>query len=133
MESIKYILTFLGTIGVYLFGGLDVALQCLILAIIIDYITGLMKSYKSQNLSSKIGIKGIFKKVGLLCLVALGVAVDKVSGANGIIRTAVIYYMFANEGLSIIENLSEMDIIVPAILKEKLQQYKSESDKKEKK
>lgn len=128
MESIKYVITFLGTVGVYLFGGLDLALQCLLIAIVLDYITGMMKSYKSKSLSSKIGIKGIFKKIGLLCLIALSVAIDKVAGANGVIRTAVIYYVFANEGLSIVENLSEMDIIVPKIIKEKLQQYKKDGE-----
>ena len=128
METIKYITAFFGTVCVYLFGGLDIALQCLLLAIVIDYITGMMKSYKSANLSSKIGIKGIFKKIGLLCLIALSVAIDKVAGANGVIRSAVIYYVFANEGLSIVENLSEMDIIVPKIIKEKLQQYKKDGE-----
>ena len=128
METIKYITAFFGTVCIYLFGGLDVALQCLLLAIVIDYITGMMKSYKNANLSSKIGIKGIFKKIGLLCLIALSVAIDKVAGANGVIRSAVIYYVFANEGLSIVENLSEMDIIVPKIIKEKLQQYKKDGE-----
>lgn len=128
METIKYITAFFGTVCVYLFGGLDVALQCLLLAIVIDYITGMMKSYKNANLSSKIGIKGILKKIGLLCLIALSVAIDKVAGANGVIRSAVIYYVFANEGLSIVENLSEMDIIVPKIIKEKLQQYKKDGE-----
>ena len=128
METFKYVITFLGTVGVYLFGGLDLALQCLLIAIVLDYITGMMKSYKNKNLSSKIGIKGIFKKIGLLCLIALSVAIDKVAVANGVIRTAVIYYVFANEGLSIVENLSEMDIIVPKIIKEKLQQYKKDGE-----
>lgn len=127
METLKYILTFLGTVGVYLFGGLDVALQALLIAIILDYITGLMKGYKSKNLNSKTGLKGIFKKIGLLCLVALAVAIDKVAGDSGLIRTVVIYYLFANEGLSIVENLGEMDIIVPKVLKDKLEQLKEGS------
>ena len=46
----------------------------------------------------------------LLCLVALSVVVDNVAGNTGLIRTTIIYYLVANEGLSIIENLSEMNI-----------------------
>lgn len=127
METIKYILTFLSTAGVYLFGGLDISLQVLLIAIVLDYFTGLIKGYKSKKLNSKTGLKGIFKKIGLLCLVALAVAIDKVSGDTGLIRTVVIYYLFANEGLSIVENLGEMDIIVPKVLKEKLEQLKKEN------
>ena len=120
----KYILTFLSTVGLYLFGGLDVALQAFLLAMVLDYITGLMKGYKSKKLNSKTGLKGIFKKLGLLCLVALAVAIDKVAGNSGLIRTVVIYYLFANEGLSIVENLGEMNVIVPKVIKEKLEQLK---------
>lgn len=127
MKTLKYMLTFLSTVGVYLFGGLDIALQALLIAIVIDYLTGLMKGYKTKKLNSKVGLTGIFKKIGLLCLVSLSVAIDKVAGNSGLIRTVVIYYLFANEGLSIIENLGEMDIIVPKVLKDKLEQLKEGS------
>ena len=124
----------LATTLVYIFGGLDVALQCLLVAIVIDYITGLIKSYKSANLNSKVGIKGLLKKVGVLCLVALTVVIDRLTGNTGYVRTMVIYYLVANEGLSILENLGEVGIIVPDFLKKRLEQLKeTESDKKEKK
>lgn len=122
----------LATTLVYIFGGLDVALQCLLVAIVIDYITGLIKSYKNANLSSKVGIKGLLKKVGILCLVALTVVIDKLTGNTGYVRTMVIYYLVANEGLSILENLGEVGIIVPEFLKKRLEQLKeTESNKKE--
>lgn len=124
----------LATTLVYIFGGLDVALQCLLVAIVIDYITGLIKSYKNANLNSKVGIKGLLKKVGILCLVALTVVIDKLTGNTGYVRTMVIYYLVANEGLSILENLGEVGIIVPEFLKKRLEQLKeTETSKKEKK
>ncbi len=124
----------LATTLVYIFGGLDVALQCLLVAIVIDYITGLIKSYKNANLNSKVGIKGLLKKVGILCLVALTVVIDKLTGNTGYVRSMVIYYLVANEGLSILENLGEVGIIVPEFLKKRLEQLKeTESNKKEKK
>lgn len=120
----------LGTACVYVFGGLDVALQCLLVAIALDYITGMIKAYKSATLDSKIGIKGIFKKVGILCLVALAVIVDKLAGETGLIRTTVLYYLVANEGLSIVENLGAIGVLVPEVLKERLKQLNID-DKKE--
>lgn len=124
MKYLKILLSMLGTGCVYIFGGLDVALQCLLVAIALDYITGLCKAYVTKKLNSKVGIKGIIKKVGLLCLVSLAVTLDKICGETGLIRTMLIYYLVANEGLSIIENLGEMDIIVPKFLKDKLEQLK---------
>ena len=114
----------LGTVLIYIFGGLDIALQCLLMVIVIDYITGLIKSYKNSKLNSKIGIKGLLKKIGILCLVALSVVIDRLTGDTGYVRTMIIYYLVANEGLSILENLGEIGIIVPEFLKKRLEQLK---------
>lgn len=123
-QMIKMIFSALSTIFIYLFGALDIALQSLLVFICLDYITGFLKGYKTNTLNSKIGKQGIIKKVGLLCLVAIAVVIDRITGDSGLIRTSVIYYLVANEGLSIIENLGEIGIIVPETLKERLEQLK---------
>lgn len=112
---------------IYLFGGMDIALACLLIAIVIDYISGLIKAYETKQLSSKIGIKGILKKVGILCVVALSVLVDRITGETGAIRTLVIYYFVANEGLSIIENLAAAGVPIPAALKKALKALRKEN------
>ena len=123
-QVINLILSFLGTSFIYLFGQFDIALQCFLVAIVLDYLTGFLSAGYNKRLSSKIGLKGIFKKIALLCLIALAVVIDKITGADGIVRTLIIYYLVANEGLSIIENLAEMNIIIPEFIKEKLEQLK---------
>ena len=123
MESvIKFITSSFATVFIYLLGGLDIALQSLLVVIVLDYITGIAKSYVGKKLNSNKGFKGIIKKLCILCMVALAVIVDHIAGDPGLIRTTLIYYLVANEGLSILENLAEMDIIVPEVLKEKLEQ-----------
>ncbi len=111
-------------------GGFDATLQSLIIVIVIDYITGIIKSYKNKELSSKIGVFGIIKKVCFLFLVAIGVVVDRVTNANGLIRNFVIYYLIANEGLSILENLGNIGVPIPDPLKKALQQLKKDNNKK---
>ena len=117
----------LGTVIVYMFGELDVALQCLLIAIVIDYISGLIKAYVTKTLDSKVGFKGILKKVGILCIVCLAVLLDRITGESGAIRTLVIYYFVANEGLSILENLSIAGLPIPQSIKKALQALKKES------
>lgn len=117
----------LGTVLVYMFGGFDVALQCLLIAIVIDYISGLIKAYVTKTLDSKVGFKGILKKVGILCIVCLAVLLDRITGESGAIRTLVIYYFVANEGLSILENLSIAGLPIPQSIKKALQALKKES------
>lgn len=123
-QIINVIFSFLGTSFIYLFGQFDVALQCFLVAVVLDYITGVLNAGYNKRLSSKIGLKGIIKKIALLCLIALAVLIDKITNADGIVRTLIIYYLVANEGLSIIENLSEMNIIIPKFIKDKLEKLK---------
>lgn len=114
------------TACVFLLGGFDVALQCLLVAIVIDYISGLAKAYITKTLSSQIGLKGIIKKVGVLLVVMLAVLIDRVTGESGAIRTLVIYYFVANEGLSIIENLAQAGVPIPKVIKDALKALKKE-------
>ena len=115
------------TTFVWLIGGCDVALACLITAIVIDYISGLIKAYNTKTLSSNIGFRGILKKVGVLLIVMLSVLVDRVTVNNGAIRTLVIYYFVANEGLSILENLAVAGLPIPKALKNALKVIKKEN------
>ena len=115
------------TFVVYLVGGFDLAISCLLIAILLDYISGIFKAFVTKELSSNIGLKGIIKKVAILLIVMLAVLVDRVTGESGAIRTLVIYYFVANEGLSIIENLGEAGVPIPSIIKESLKALKKES------
>lgn len=114
----------LGTFFIYLFGGFDVAMQSLLIAIALDYVSGLIKAYNTKVLSSKIGFRGILKKLGILFLVMLAVIIDRITGESGAIRTLIIYYFVANEGLSIVENLGEAGLPIPKALKKALKNLK---------
>lgn len=122
------ILAGIGTGLVYLWGGFDVAIQCLLIAIVLDYISGMIKAFVLKQLSSSVGFKGILKKVGILVIVTLAVLIDRVTGESGAIRTLVIYYFVANEGLSIIENLGLAGLPIPKSIKEALKALKKQGD-----
>lgn len=115
------------TAFVYLVGGLDVAMIALLVAIVLDYVSGIIKAYVTKQLSSQTGFKGIVKKVAVLMIVMLAVLVDRVTGETGAIRTLVIYYFVANEGLSIIENLGQAGVPIPQSIKKALKALKKEN------
>ena len=117
----------IATTFVWLVGGIDIALSCLLVAIVIDYISGIIKAYETKTLSSAIGFRGILKKVGILLIVMLAVLVDRITIDNGGIRTLVIYYFVANEGLSILENLAQAGLPIPKSLKNALKVIKKEN------
>ena len=119
-----------GSIGWFL-GGMDGLIYALLIFLTIDYITGLMSAVLERKLSSRIGFKGIFKKMLILAFVGIGNILDLyVLEQGSAIRTAVIFFYLTNEGLSIIENASKIGLPVPDKLKLLFQEMHSKEDKK---
>ena len=125
---ISNIVSVIFTTFVYLIGGFDIAIQSLLIVMVIDYLTGIATAIYNKELSSKIGFKGILKKFSYLCVVALSVVIDNLTGQSGLIRTLVIYFFVANDGLSIIENMAEMNIKLPQKLIDSLEQIKKKGE-----
>ena len=113
---------------VYLLGGIDIAIQSLLIVIVIDYLTGIASAIYNKELSSKIGFKGIIKKFSYLFVVALSVVIDNLLGQSGLIRSLVIYFFVANDGLSIIENMAKMSVKLPQKLSDALEQIKKKGE-----
>ena len=116
------------TTFIYLVGGFDIAIQSLLIVIVIDYLTGIASAIYNKELSSKIGFKGIIKKFSYLLVVALSVVIDNLLGQSGLIRSLVIYFFVANDGLSIIENMAEMNVKLPKKLIDTLEQIKKKGE-----
>lgn len=119
------IFSVIATCFVYLVGGIDYSLIALLIIMALDYITGVISAIYNKELSSRIGAKGILKKVLMLCIIGLAVIVDRLTGETGAVRTLVIYYYVANEGISILENLVECDVPFPDKVLEVLKQLQN--------
>lgn len=125
-EALNVITSTLLTTFVFLLGGIDIALVTLLVVMCLDYITGVISAYYKKELSSKVGFKGLLKKFFYLIIIALSVRIDNLMGSNSLIRTFVIYYFVANDGLSIIENGGEIGLKLPKKLYDALEQLKGE-------
>ena len=124
-----------GALGAIL-GGLDGLLYALIAFVVVDYITGVMCAVVDKKLSSEVGFRGIFKKILIFAMVALGHTLDMhvigevgVVGDYSAIRTAIIFFYIANEGVSLLENTVRLGLPVPGKLKSILAQLHGKSDK----
>ncbi len=110
----------------FLFGTMDGIFYALIAFVCLDYITGVIVAIINKSLSSEIGFKGILKKVLLLILVALANIIDtQIIGGGSALRTAVIFVLLANEGVSVLENMGNMGVPIPNKLFEVLLQLKN--------
>ena len=116
-----------GMIITYLFGGLTSPLEALLVAMAIDYATGVLAAYINPHLKldSRIGFRGIGKKLMILALVSLAHFLDRATG-QAVISLIVTWFYFGNEGLSIIENAAKAGVPVPEKLAKSLQQLHEE-------
>lgn len=116
---------------VYFLGGWDIALKLLLIIVVLDYITGVLKAINNKEVNSHIGLKGIIKKFGYFIIVAVAVILDRIMGDTGAIRTLVIYFFIANDGISILENWGGMGLPLPQKLFDVLEQLRNDNDPKE--
>ena len=118
--------TFLGIAGAAiaaLFGGWDMALKTLCIFMAIDYVSGIIVAavFKSSpktetgTLESRAGLKGLLRKVAMLCGVLMAYYLDQVAGTN-FVRDATCMAFICNEAISIIENFGLMGVPIPAVI-----------------
>lgn len=130
VNTIQMIVAVLGGYIGYFLGGWDGFLYALVAFVVIDYITGLMVAVLERRLSSAVGFRGIFKKVLIFSLVAVGHIIDsRLIQSEGVIRTAVIFFYLSNEGISILENTAKIGLPIPEKLKAVLEQLNQEESK----
>lgn len=118
----------IGTVFCYLVGGYDKLIEALLVAMLLDYISGMLAAYLNpeKKLSSQRGMRGIVKKVMIMLVVAIAHFVDYATGQDALIRSMVVMFFLGNEGLSIIENAANAGLPMPEKLKASLEQLTKE-------
>ena len=106
------------------FGGFDAMLTVLVMLIAVDYITGVAAALYSEKLSSKTGFRGILKKVCIMSAVALAHLIGEITSQE-VLRSLVIGFYIANEGISILENIAHTGVVLPRKLINVLEQLKN--------
>lgn len=130
-------LTLIAAVSVVLayFNALLIPIIVLVTVMVIDYISGMTSAKRTGELSSRLGVMGILKKVGYLALVAVGMVVDYlISSAlvhvgvhiqiNYCFAMIIIIWLIVNELISILENLGEIGVPIPEFLRKSIKKIK---------
>ena len=139
MDKIKTTLIILISAIMDFLGILAIPVFLMVGCNIIDYITGLMASkYREEQISSYKGIRGITKKVCMWLLVVVGSFIDVIINYAAqymgigfkipfIVATFVAVWIVANEIISILENIIDIDEkIIPPFLMPIVRRIKKE-------
>ena len=121
-------------------GSLATPFYILVLTNIIDYITGIGAAiYRGERVSSETGFHGIAKKVCMWMLVLVGYIVDYIIismgntmniqfGFDCLIAAAVVFWLLANELISILENVADIGVPMPAFLMKAVELVKEKTE-----
>ena len=129
----------LAAFAVYM-GALAVPIIVLMVMMIIDYLSGMSVAWSEGTLSSKVGAKGIVKKVGYMALIVVAMGVDYLIysgitaanievGYNMWFGLLVAVWLIINEMISILENLSKLGVPIPEFLTRIIKRLKDVSSK----
>jgi toxin secretion/phage lysis holin len=108
-------------------GGVDKQIWALIGFVVADYATGMWAAYKHKNISSRIGSKGIYKKIAIFAGVAVAHWADVAMGTNTF-RSMALFGFASTEVYSLLENIDRLGYgeYIPAFLRDRLVQIKEE-------
>src|SRR5690625_4419206 len=112
----------------FLFGDVKF-LHLLLLLIALDIVTGIAKAIKNENLWSRKSLFGYARKVLILVVIILANVIDQILGLQGAVAYATVLFYIANEGLSILENLAKVGVLVPPSIAKKLQSIESSGER----
>ena len=108
-------------------GGWDMLLKSIVILVILDYITGLLKSIYNKKLSSNTGFRGLIKKIIIFIVIATAYVIQGVLESVIPLREITIVFFICNEAISLLENASEF-VPIPEKLKEVLIQLRKEGN-----
>ena len=111
----------------------------LFLVMVVDYVSGMVRSWTCGELCSRIGVLGIIKKVAYLLGVVVAIVADWVvqtaAGQIGVDFGGFFYFgllvtiwLVLNECISILENISEIGVPLPPFLVTLIQKLKKTTE-----
>ena len=109
------------------FGAPDKLLYAFIVIVVLDYITGACAAVHTKILSSKIGAKGISKKVTTFAVISLAHVVDKYFlQLDDAIRALTTIFYITNECISVLENVGNTGLPIPSKLQQTIKSLKED-------
>ena len=108
-------------------GGIDAPIKALAVLMCLDFVTGITAGWRSNELSSRKGTNGLFKKMVVLMCVTMSYMLD-VSLGTDILRGMTISAFSVIEAMSIMENIDRMGYgsMIPNVLRVRLAQIAEE-------
>lgn len=127
-ELCMVVSAFFMTFATRIIGGWDLSIQVLLIAIIVDVLSGIYKGWKKNELKSSRIREGLLTKSVYLLMLILVYQFDLLVGnTEPVFRTLVAWLYIFTETVSVFENLYEVGVPIPKKLYEVLMVVKDKT------
>lgn len=106
---------------IYMVDVVNEAVIVLVFFMIIDMITGLLRSWITKSFNSTTGFSGTIKKFFIILMVGMAASLEYLlisvgQDPKGVLLLGVTSFFIVNEGISILENCAQIGLPIPAVL-----------------
>lgn len=126
-RSLKLLLSATGAAIVSYLHMMSAPIAILLVVMLLDYASGMAKAWLNAELSSKIGRRGIIKKLSYMMIVIAAACVDWLIASgltmvgisvqrNYYFGILVTIWLIVNELISVLENLAQVGVPLPGFL-----------------
>jgi len=113
----------------YLVGGFDKDIKFLVIAIILDYVFGILSAVSQQKYSFKIAYMGLIKKVGYFGIIMVSVLIERAMGQGVIFHPLVCYYLIGTEAFSLLKTFKDLGLPIPDIFEKEVSDFMQKFNK----
>ena len=137
ITGVKSIGALLASFAMYMLQIVNEAIVVLVFFMLLDMITGVMRSFLTKSWNSTVGMAGIIKKVAIFILIGMAGAVEYIAlsvgqDSKGFVILGVTSFFIVNEGISILENCAQLGLPIPPVLYNVLEKLHKDPSGKEK-
>ncbi|WP_342578435.1 phage holin family protein [Psychrobacillus sp. FSL K6-2843] len=121
ITGFKSIGALIASFGMYMLHIVNEAIVVLVFFMLLDMVTGVLRSFLTKSWNSTVGMAGIIKKVAIFVLIGMAGAVEYIAlsagqDGKGLVILAVTSFFIVNEGISILENCAQLGLPIPPVL-----------------
>lgn len=111
-----------------IYSGNSVFIDLLLIMILIDIVTGILKAFSEGKLWSHKAITGYIKKIAYLCVVLVANTLDIVFQLDGILVNGSVIFLILSEATSIIENAAILGVPIPDQITKRLNIFSKDNN-----
>ena len=106
---------------IYLIGVVNEAVVVLVFFMLLDVVTGLLRSWVTKSWDSTIGFSGVVKKIGVFVMIGMAASIEYMvisvgQDPKGLMLLGVTSFFIVNEVISILENCAQIGLPIPTVL-----------------